>query len=297
MANVGARYVEIDAEKLKTRRLQMGLTQEGLSEISKVSINTISAYERNASQANLASAKALADALNMDIADLCTPPAVTVASIPKGGMEKNTTRLQNPPLKILCPSNKVLEMAAAGLEKEEGSDEKVSLAIASITGYLGPVVYRAPELKKHTLGLVTAITSALSSAALDTSHPSSTEFLWSGIKNGIAELMELNCLPEQAKREASSVLASLQQARLDNDDVQRLLAVKSALFWLHDYWTSVCMEKSAYNVLSGVSCIMVSAPTDYVTRSCLVAQVNYLVSLVAVYDPVQRMICELERNK
>lgn len=180
-----------------------------------------------------------------------------------------------------------LRMASAGLEKSEGSPERVSNAIACITGYLRSIIHRAPELKKNSQGLVDAITATLASADLDSDH-TSMEDLWSVIKNGIAELKELERLPKQAKQEADDIIARLQVARLDNDDIQRLRAIKAALFWLHDYWASICMEQSTYNALSGVSCAMASAPTDYSTRSRLVAHVNTFASYVAMYDPVYR---------
>lgn len=189
----------------------------------------------------------------------------------------------------------VLRMASSGLDKEGGSQERVSYAIACITGYLRNIVHRAPELKKNSQGLVDAITATLASAALDSDH-TSMEDLWSVIKNGIAELKELERLPKQAKQEADDIIARLQVARLDNDDVQRLRAIKATLFWLHDYWASICMEQSAYNALSGVSCAMSSAPTDYATRARLVAHVNTFAAYVAMYDPVYREIHKGERN-
>ncbi len=188
-----------------------------------------------------------------------------------------------------------LRMASAGLEKSEGSPERVSNAIACITGYLRSIIHRAPELKKNSQGLVDAITATLASADLDSDH-TSMEDLWSVIKNGIAELKELERLPKQAKQEADDIIARLQVARLDNDDIQRLRAIKAALFWLHDYWASICMEQSTYNALSGVSCAMASAPTDYSTRSRLVAHVNTFASYVAMYDPVYREIHKGEGN-
>lgn len=188
-----------------------------------------------------------------------------------------------------------LRMASAGLEKSEGSPERVSNAIACITGYLRSIIHRAPELKKNSQGLVDAITATLASADLDSDH-TSMEDLWSVIKNGIAELKDLERLPKQAKQEADDIIARLQVARLDNDDIQRLRAIKAALFWLHDYWASICMEQSTYNALSGVSCAMASAPTDYSTRSRLVAHVNTFASYVAMYDPVYREIHKGEGN-
>ena len=191
--------------------------------------------------------------------------------------------------------DEALRMASAGLEKGEGSPERVSYAIACITGYLRSIIHRAPELKKNSQGLVDAITATLASAVLDPDH-TSMEDLCSVVKNGIAELKELNCLPKQATQEANDIIARLQVARLDNDDAQRLRAIKAALFWLHDYWTSICMEQSAYNTLSGVSCAMASAPTDYATRSRLVAHVNAFASYVAMYDPVYMEMHKGERN-
>ena len=189
-----------------------------------------------------------------------------------------------------------LRMASAGLEKSEGSPERVSNAIACITGYLRSIIHRAPELKNNSQGLVDAITATLASATLDPDH-TSMEDLCSVIKNGIAELKELDQLPKQAKQEADEIISRLQVARLDSDDVQRLRAIKAALFWLHDYWVSICMEQSAYNALSGVSCAMASAPTDYSIRSRLVAHVNSFAAYVAMYDPVYREMHKGEQNE
>lgn len=277
--------------------MELGLTQDDLAEKSNVSKNTISAYERNASRATPSSAKALAEALDMELVDLFEYPAAVeeVEEVDEVEVEEATSRVANPALKITSQADDALRMASVGLEKEEGSTERVSYAIASITGYLRSIIHRAPELKKNSQGLVDAITATLASAVLDPDH-SSMEVLWSVIKNGIADLKELERLPKQAKQEADSIIAQLQQARLDNDDTERLRAVKSALFWLHDYWDSICMEQSAYNALSGVSCAMSSAPTDYATRARLVAHVNTFAAYVAMYDPVYREIHKGERN-
>ena len=128
-----------------------------------------------------------------------------------------------------------LRMASAGLEKGEGFPERVSNAIACITGYLRSIIHRVPELKNNSQGLVDAITATLASAVLDPGH-TSMEDICSVIKNGIAELKELDRLPKQGKQEADEIIARLQVARLDNNDAQRLRAIKAALFWLHDYW-------------------------------------------------------------
>ena len=57
------------------------------------------------------------------------------------------------------------------------------------------------------------------------------------------------------------------------------------------------MEQSAYNALSGVSCAMASAPTDYSTRSRLVAHVNTFAAYVAMYDPVYREMHKGDQNE
>lgn len=297
MAPTNINYLLPKGDLLKARRMELGLTQDDLAEKSNVSKNTISAYERNASRATPSSAKALAEALDMELVDLFEYPAAVeeVEEVDEVEVEEATSRVANPALKITSQADDALRMASVGLEKEEGSTERVSYAIASITGYLRSIIHRAPELKKNSQGLVDAITATLASAVLDPDH-SSMEVLWSVIKNGIADLKELERLPKQAKQEADSIIAQLQQARLDNDDTERLRAVKSALFWLHDYWDSICMEQSAYNALSGVSCAMSSAPTDYATRARLVAHVNTFAAYVAMYDPVYREIHKGERN-
>ena len=294
VAPTNINYLLPKGDLLKARRMELGLTQDDLAEKSNVSKNTISAYERNASRATPSSAKALAEALDMELVDLFEYPAA-VEEVDEVEVEEATSRVANPALKITSQADDALRMASAGLEKEEGSKERVSYAIACITGYMRSIIHRAPELKQNSQGLVDAITATLAFADLDTDH-TSMEDLWSVIKNGITELKELERLPKQAKQEADSIIAQLQQARLDNDDTQRLRAVKSALFWLHDYWNSICMEQSAYNALSGVSCAMGSAPTDYATRARLVAHVNTFAAYVAMYDPVYREIHKGEGN-
>lgn len=293
MKTANPNYLFPKGEILKSRRLELGFTQDDLARKSKVSKNTISAYERNASQATTASATALADALKMALLDLFYVPATTDDEAPESEVVGVTSNVNNPPLKIANQADDGLRMAAAGLEKDDASPDRVSIAIAGISGYLRIAVNQVPELKERTQGLVDAITAALSTAVLDPDRTSMEE-LWSVIKNGIAELKVLDRIPTQAKIEADSVIAALQKSRMDNDDVHRLQAVKAALFWLHDYWGSICLEQSAYNALSGVCCSLASAPTDYTTRSRLVAHVNTFSTYVAMYDPVYR---EMHKGK
>lgn len=294
VATTNINYLLPKGDLLKARRMELGLTQDDLAEKSNVSKNTISAYERNASRATPSSAKSLAKALNMELVDLFEYPAV-VEEVIEVAVEEVTPRATDPALKITSQADDVLRMAAAGLEKNEGSPERVSFAIANITGYLRSIVCRAPELKENSQGLVDAFTVALSTAVLDPDR-TSMEDMWSVMKNGIAELKMLDRIPSQARIEAETVIAALQKSRMDNDDTQRLQAVKAVLYWLHDYWTSVCKELSAYNTLSGASCAMASAPTDYSTRARLVAHINTFSSYVAMYDPVYREIHKGERN-
>ena len=98
--------------------------------------------------------------------------------------------------------------------------------------------------------------------------------------------LSLDRISAQARIEADSSIEALQKSRLDNDDLQRLKAAKSVLYWLHDYWNLICLDQAAYDALSGVCCCLASAPTDYTTRSKLVAHVNTFAAYVAMYDPV-----------
>ena len=270
---------------MKARRMELGLTQKALAEKSQVSQNTISAYERNTSQAMPDSATALAKALDMELMDLFDAPTATTNEAAEAEVVEVTPCVTNPPLKITSQADDILKMAAAGLERDDGSPEQVSFAIANITGYLRSIVYRAPKLKENTQGLVDAITAALSTSVLDADR-TSMEDLWSVMKNNVAELKALARISAQARIEADSSIEALQKSRLDNDDTQRLKAVKSVLFWLHDYWNLICLEQAAYDALSGVCCCLASAPTDYTTRSKLVAHVNTFAACVAMYDPV-----------
>ena len=282
MAPTNPNYLLPKAAVMKARRMELGLSQKALAEKSQVSQNSISAYERNANQATTASATALAEALDMELMDLFDAPTTTTSETEVAEVTPCAT---NPPLKITSQADDILKMAAAGLEKDIGSPERVSFAIANITGYLRSIVCRAPKLKENTQGLVDAITAALSTSVLDADR-TSMEDLWSVMKNNVAELKSLDRISVQARIEADSSIEALQKSRLDNDDIQRLKAAKSVLYWLHDYWNLICLEQAAYNALSGVCCCLASAPTDYTTRSRLVAHVNTFAAYVAMYDPV-----------
>lgn len=270
MAHTNPTYYLPKAAVMKERRIKLGLTQKTLAEKSHVSENSISAYERNTSRAMPDSATALAKALDMELMDLFDAPTATKNEATEAEVVEVTPCATNPPLKITSQADDILKMAAAGLERDDGSPEQVSFAIANITGYLRSIVYRAPKLKGNTQGLVDAITAALSTSVLDADR-TSMEDLWPVMKNNVAELKALDRISAQARIEADSSIEALQKSRLDNDDTQRLKAVKSVLFWLHDYWNLICLEQAAYNALSGVCCCLASAPTDYTTRSKLVA--------------------------
>ena len=282
VAPTNPNYLLPKAAVMKARRMELGLSQKALAEKSQVSQNSISAYERNANQATTASATALAEALDMELMELFDAPTTTTSETEVAEVTPCAT---NPPLKIISQADDILKMAAAGLEKDIGSPERVSFAIANITGYLRSIVCRAPKLKENTQGLVDAITAALSTSVLDADR-TSMEDLWSVMKNNVAELKSLDRISVQARIEADSSIEALQKSRLDNDDIQRLKAAKSVLYWLHDYWNLICLEQAAYNALSGVCCCLASAPTDYTTRSRLVAHVNTFAAYVAMYDPV-----------
>ena len=285
MAHTNPKYYLPKAAVMQDRRVKLGLTQKALAEKSHVSENSISAYERNTSRAMSDNAIALAKALDMELMELFDAPTATVNEASEAEVVEVTPCTTNPPLKITSQADDILKMAAAGLERDDGSPERVSFSIANITGYLRSIVYRAPKLKENTQGLVDAITAALSTSVLDADR-TSMEDLWSVMKNNVAELKALDRISAQARIEADSSIEALQKSRLDNDDTQRLKAIKSVLFWLHDYWNLICLEQAAYDALSGVCCCLASAPTDYTTRSKLVAHVNTFAACVAMYDPV-----------
>lgn len=233
MAHTNPTYYLPKAAVMKERRIKLGLTQKALAEKSHVSENSISAYERNSSRAMPDNATALAKALGMELLDLFDAPTATASETSETEVVGVTPCATNPPLKITSQADDILKMAAAGLERDDGSLERVSFAIANITGYLRSIVYRAPKLKENTHGLVDAITAALSTSVLDADR-TSMEDLWSVMKNNVAELKDHDRLSAQARIEADSSIETLQKSRIDNDDTQRLNAVKSVLYWLHD---------------------------------------------------------------
>lgn len=278
-------YLLPKAAIMKERRMKLGLTQKALAEKSKVSLGTISAYERNASQATPDSATALAKALDMELMDLFDAPPTTADTSSQTDVVEVLPCSTNPPLKITSQADDILKMAAVGLERDNGSPDRVSFAIANITSYLRSIIYRVPKLKENTQGLVDAITATLSTSVLD-ANCTSIEDLWSVMKKNLAELKALDKISTQARIEADSSIEALQKSRLENDGTQKLKAIKTVLYWLHDYWNLICLEQAAYNALAGVCCCLASAPTDYNTRSRLVAHVNTFATYVAMYDPV-----------
>ena len=171
----------------------------------------------------------------------------------------------------------------------------VSVAIACVAGYLRSIVWRAPDLKCHTQGLIASITPALGSSQLDT-HPVVMGELWSGIKNNLASLAELESLPVYAQDENRMVIDLLMQSRLNNDNSEKLRAVRAALYWLRDYWQYICQEMPAYYAWNDVCCVLTGAPTDYTTRSYIISQINEFALYVSIHDPIYKMVHKGGRN-
>lgn len=291
------RYVKIDSEKLKSKRCEKVISQASLAELAGLHVNTISSIESNKNgKTRLDSAKRIADALEITMAELLVKNDIYEDSIRETSHPLNISGENVKKLTIDDSVDEPLKKAVAGLILENGSKERVSNAIAMIAGYLKSIVCRVPELKNNTLWIVDSIISTLLFSELD-NQCTSIENHWSVIKVALSELMSIECVSVQAKKEADEIIKNIQQARLYSDDIRWSHVIKSLLYWLRDYWNLICIEPIAYSLLASVSCIMSSAPTDYETRYRLTTSVNNFATYVAIYDPVYKAIHIETKNK
>lgn len=298
-----SKTVTIDGARLKAVREAKHFSQKKLAEAIDMTESTIYKNERPGPHEIYRNTLiAIITTLAIDASDICVASEVahesadeSVEEIPglesdnKNERDESSVQREYPTLTLSPYADEPLKMATAGLLKQGGSEDRVSSAIACIAGYLQSIAWRAPDLRKQTQGLVEAITPALGASQLDT-HPVVMGELWSGMKNNIAVLAELASLPSYAQKEAERVVGLLMKARTEDDDAEKLRAVKATLYWLCDYWQHICQELTAYYIWSDVCCALTSAPTDYRTRAYILSHVNEFVSYVAMYDPVYREI-------
>lgn len=292
----------IEGTKLKNKRREMNLTQEKLAEIIDIDVSTLRKNEREGPHNMfISTVTAIATVLNCAPCDLFHEGADSSSFSHEPVSAKATSEFEpedigsdamesmKKQLLTLSPyADEPLKMASAGLLKAEGSKERVSVAIASISGYMRSIIWRAPGLKNHMQRLVEAIIPALSVTELD--DESAIMDLRTGLRNNMAELRDIEILPTHARTEGTLIIDLLVQSQMTNDANEQLRAIKASMFWLRDYWQFVCHEQAAYYAWSDVCCMLTGAPVDYNTRANIIASVNELALYVSLLDPLYAMM-------
>ena len=301
--------VTIDGDRFKSMREAKHFTQKKLAEAIGMTESTIYKNERPGHHEIYRNTLiAIITTLAIEASDICVVSEVVHGSADEFVEElpilesddenesgDSSVQQEHPTITLSPYADEPLKMATAGLLKQEGSEDRVSVAIACVAGYLRSIVWRAPDLKCHTQGLIASITPALGSSLLDT-HPVVMGELWSGIKNNLASLAELESLPAYAQNENRMVIDLLMQSRLNNDNSEKLRAVRAALYWLRDYWQYICQEMTAYYAWNDICCVLTGAPTDYTTRSYIISQINEFALYVSIHDPIYKMVHKGGRN-
>lgn len=296
------RCYAIDGTKLKNKRRELSLTQEQLAKMLDIDVSTLRKNEREGSHNMfISNVTAIATVLHCAPSDLFYEAANSASSSTEPVCAKAISELKpedansdevvcrEKQLLMLSPyADEPLKMASAGLLKEEGSKERVSVAIASISGYMRSIIWRAPGLKNHMQRLVEAIVPPLSVSELD--DDSTILALRTGLRNNMAELSDIENLPTHARTEGTLIIDLLVRSQMTNDANEQLRAIKASMFWLRDYWQFVCHAQAAYYAWSDVCCMLTGAPVDYNTRANITASVNELALYVSLLDPLYAMI-------
>ena len=291
----------IDGTKLKNKRREAGLTQVKLAEILGIDVSTLRKNEHEGPHNMFVSTvTAIATVLHCPPNDLfyedsnlssfSSEPisAKAISVFEPEETDSDTLESMKKQLLTLSPyADEPLKMASAGLLNAEGSKERVSVAIASISGYMRSIIWRAPGLKNHMQRLVEAIIPALSVSELD--EESTIMNLRTGLRNNMAELSDIENLPTHARTEGSIITDLLVRSQMTNDANEQLRAIKASMYWLRDYWQFVCHTQAAYYAWSDVCCMLTGAPVDYDTRANITASVNELALYVSLLDPLYAM--------
>lgn len=289
------RCITIDGDKLKRKRLKKGFTQEQLSEISGISMRTLGNTERpgphNMFKANVI---AVANALECETCDLSYDQEVTgdeadVINILQLEDSVDNEFLRTEFMLEISPyADEPLRMATEGLLKASGSKNRVSYAIAEVSGYMRSIVWRAPELKFHMKRLVSVIVKSYDSAGLD--DETSTAELRVNLQDNLKALGKMEVLPEHAKKETELIVRLLSRSAETESNDKLLRAVKMSMYWLRDYWDIVCQEQAAHYAWSDVCCMLTGAPDEYSVRASIVREINEFALYVSLLDPLYEMM-------
>lgn len=302
MKKTDSRYYLIDGTKLKNKRRKTGLTQAELAERLDMDVSTLQKNEREGPHNMfIANVTAIATMLKCNPEDLLydsvDPPDTSTEQVrktdaqasPQAGDEASDIFIYEAQTLVLSPyADEALKMAVTGLIRASGGKNRVSMSIASISGYMRSIVWRTPGLKNHMLGLIEAIIPALGSSQLD--DESAILALRTGLRNNMAELRDVEELPAHAKKEGELIVALLVRSQMANNDGEQLRAVKASMYWLRNYWQYVCQKQTAYYAWSDICCMLSGAPTDYFTRASIMTKVNEFALYVSLLDPIYEMI-------
>ena len=281
----------IDGDKLRGKRISLGFTQKELYERSGVGVDSIRKHEKaGPHNMYMANVVALANALQCTPQELfyvqCERAAVADETVPECQINESPERER--PLAISPYADEALRMATAGLLRTTGSRERVSYAIASISGYMRSIVWRAPELKYHMSGLINVIVRSYESARLD--DETSMHELRNDLRSSLLEIRNLEDLHDCANKEAGLIIDLLDGVTRSKDNDRLLRAVKLAMYWLRDYWHVICRAQAALYAWSDVCCLLGGAPDDHTTRECIMREVNEFALYVSLLDPLYEMM-------
>ena len=288
------KYYTVDGDKLKERRIAKGLSQEKLSKISGLHKDTIRNKEKPGPQdMREHSVVALANALECAPRDLLyeqeTVAEEDVVEVSQLEDADNAEVSHTEAVLELSPyADEPLKMASSGLLKATGSKDRVSYAIASISGYMRSIIWRVPELRFHMRGLVNIIARSFDISSLDTE--TATPELRVNLQENLTALGNIESLPEHAKKEVEQITGLLDRSAETRCNEKLLRAVKASMCWLRDYWELVCKDQAAHYAWSDVCCMLTGAPDDYSTRSCILREVNEFALYVSILDPIYEMM-------
>lgn len=288
------KYYTVDGDKLKERRIAKGLSQEKLSKIAGLHKDTIRNKEKTGPQdMREHSVVALANAFACDPRELLYDQEIVAEEdVVEASLSEDTNNVEcshtEAVLEISPYADEPLKMASSGLLKATGSKNRVSYAIASISGYMRSIIWRVPELKFHMRGLVNIIVRSFDISSLDTE--TATPELQVNLQENLMALGKINSLPEHAKKEAELITGLLARSAETRCNEKLLRTVKAAMYWLRDYWNTVCQDQAAHYALSDVCCMLTGVSDDYATRTAILREVNEFALYVSILDPLYEMM-------
>lgn len=275
---------------LKKLRNAAGFKQREVADILNYRRQTISKWETGENEPSIEDLKKLSKLYNVNIecfyGENNTIVDESEETFDPSVKEDNSIENEMDNLIDLAFADNVdisIKLNCAGVLESTGSEERVTYAIAGITGYLRGIVNMKPKAREHTQALVDSIVIALSNATIDVNN-TSIEAQWPYLKNNISTIVETVELSEQSQKEAYIIIDKMIESRLSNDNLKKQEVIKLTLFWIGDSWSQIYMNNSAYSALSHVCCMLSGAATDFQTRQNIVTSINSFSSLIKIYQ-------------